>query len=60
VDVLSLLKTRFLPHLTLKWIEEELPYVRADEGRDTFRGSVGGARIAQRADAPSGLRLGCS
>lgn len=28
---LSLLKRRFLPHLSLKWIEEELLYVQADE-----------------------------
>lgn len=37
-DVLSTLKTRFLPHLTLKWIEEELPYVRADERQRYIKG----------------------
>lgn len=38
VDVLGLLKKRFLPHLTLKWIEEELPYVRADERQRYIQG----------------------
>jgi TolB-like protein/Tfp pilus assembly protein PilF len=38
VQVLSELKKRFLPHLTLKWIEEELPYVRADERQRYIRG----------------------
>jgi len=35
--VLGKLK-RFLPHLTLKWIDEELPYVRADERQRYIRG----------------------
>jgi adenylate cyclase len=38
VEVLSQLKRRFLPHLTLKWIEEELPYVRADERQRYIQG----------------------
>ena len=37
VEVLGKLK-KFLPHLTLKWIEEELPYVRADERQRYFQG----------------------
>jgi hypothetical protein len=37
VEVLGKLK-RFLPHLTLKWIDEELPYVRADERQRYIRG----------------------
>jgi TolB-like protein/Tfp pilus assembly protein PilF len=36
--VLSELKKRFLPHLTLKWIEDELPYVRADERQRYLQG----------------------
>ena len=35
--VLGKLK-RFLPHLTLKWIDEELPYVRADERQRYIQG----------------------
>jgi TolB-like protein/Tfp pilus assembly protein PilF len=38
VKVLGELKKRFLPHLTLKWIEEELPYVRADERQRYIQG----------------------
>lgn len=38
VEVLSDLKKRFLPHLTLKWIEDELPYVRADERQRYIEG----------------------
>ena len=38
VEVLSQLKRKFLPHLTLKWIEEELPYVRADERQRYIQG----------------------
>lgn len=40
VEVLGQLKQRFLPHLTLKWIDDELPYVRADDRQrylDGFR-----------------------
>src|SRR5678815_4740556 len=42
VEVLGLLKQRFLPHLTLKWIDDELPYVRADD-RHRY---LGGFRLA--------------
>ena len=38
VEVLSTLKKRFLPRLTLKWIEDELPYVRADERERYIQG----------------------
>jgi len=38
VKVLGELKKRFLPHLTLKRIEEELPYVRADERQRYIQG----------------------
>ena len=38
VEVLGELKKRFLPHLTLKWIDDELPYVRADERQRYLQG----------------------
>ena len=38
VEVLGLLKQRFLPHLTLKWIDDELPYVRADDRQRYLQG----------------------
>ncbi|BAT59391.1 transcriptional regulator HilA [Variibacter gotjawalensis] len=36
--VLGLLKQKFLPHLTLKWIDDELPYVRDDDRRRYLEG----------------------
>jgi hypothetical protein len=38
MEVLSQLKKRFLPHLTLKWIEDELPYVRAEDRQRYIQG----------------------
>jgi TolB-like protein/tetratricopeptide (TPR) repeat protein len=38
VEVLGQLKQRFLPHLTLKWIDDELPYVRADDRERYIQG----------------------
>ena len=38
VEVLGQLKQRFLPHLTLKWIDDELPYVRADDRQRYIQG----------------------
>ena len=38
MEVLGLLKQRFLPDLTLKWIDDELPYVRADDRQRYLQG----------------------
>ncbi|MBV9953966.1 MAG: winged helix-turn-helix domain-containing protein [Pseudolabrys sp.] len=38
VKALGLLKQRFLPHLTLKWIDDELPYVRAGDRQRYLEG----------------------